>query len=238
VQINADAARSKRVSGSPVNGSFPPGFDGGVDGGGLSNVTPSTVGDTEGVIVRPPGGGFVVVPPLGGGVVVPPPGGGLVGLPLAGHALLLGLVVGKAVLAVNGTTRRLGSAESGLGVANGMARGLDDGLPSALAVATTTTFTPRATVVLSASTAIARNPGSLNFARVTQVTAHNPVGRWEKAVKRAGALRSRHRRNPRRPDPGSGRRSCMSIERARPSPVSPHRSSTRSSSHRPSQRGA
>jgi hypothetical protein len=149
--MSAEATRTNRVSGSPVNGSFPPGFDGAVDGGELSNVMPSTVGDTEELVVRPPGGG-------------------LVGLPLAGHALLLGLVVGNAVLVVNGTTKRLGCAESGLALANGMPRRLGDGLPSAFALATRTTDAPTATVALSANAVI---PGSLNCARVTQVTAHN-----------------------------------------------------------------
>ena len=109
--INAFAIRSNCVSGSPVNGSPPPLLGGVVAGGGLSNVTPSTVGETDGVTV-PPGAG-VVVPPPGGGVVVPPPGVGLVP-PLAGQALTPGLVVENAVLAGNGTTKRLGSAESAL----------------------------------------------------------------------------------------------------------------------------
>ena len=100
------------MSGSPVNGS-PPLLPGGVvAGGGLSNVTPRTVGETDGVTV--PLGAGVVVPPPEGGVVVPPPGGGLVVPPLAGQALPLALAVENAVLAGNGTTTRLGSAESAL----------------------------------------------------------------------------------------------------------------------------
>jgi len=146
-----------------VNGSFAPGFEGVVDGGGLSNVMPSTVGETDGVM-----------PPPVGGLVAPPPGGGLVGVPLAGHALLLGLVVGNSVLAVNGTTSRLGPAESRLGVADGMTRMVDDGSPSALAVATRSTDALPASPAVNANAAIVRNPGSLDLACVTQVTAHNP----------------------------------------------------------------
>ncbi len=192
-----------------MNGSGP--FLGGVTvGGGLSNVTPRTVGETDGVMVPPP----------------------------AGHALLLGLVVGNSVLSVKGTTSRLGCIESGLGLADGMAMTLDEALPSALAVATRIADAQPASAVLNASSAIVRNLGSLNLARVTQVTAHNPGRRWEEAVKRAGALRSRHCRNLRRPARASRRPSCTTIVQAPLRWVSPHRSPALLSSRRPSRRGA
>jgi hypothetical protein len=155
-----------------VNGSFPPGFDGALDGGGLSNVMPRTVGDTDGVTV-PPSAGELVPPPTGG-VVVPLPGGGVVGLTLAGHALLLELVVGKSVLAAKGTTMSVGSDGSGLGVADGTMGTLRDGLPSALALATRSMDALPARPALNANAAIAHRPdSSLEPPRMTQVIAHN-----------------------------------------------------------------
>ena len=99
-----------------MNGSLLPGFDG-VLGGGLLNVTPSTVGETDGLIV----------PVLAEGVVVPPPLGGVVVPPLAGRALLLGVVVGNPVVAVQGTTSREDTVDSGLGVVDGGMTAFDDG---------------------------------------------------------------------------------------------------------------
>jgi hypothetical protein len=93
----------------------------------LTNVTPSTDGDTDGLVVAvpltpagalvvpvplggvvaplplgglvvPPPGGGLVVPPPGGGLVVPPPGGGLVGLLFARHVLSLSDAVGNWVV--------------------------------------------------------------------------------------------------------------------------------------------
>jgi hypothetical protein len=66
--MSADAMAHNCERGKPVNGSLPFGGDEPLDGGGLTKVTPCTVGVTDGLTV-----------------VV----GGLVGLALAGHALLL-----------------------------------------------------------------------------------------------------------------------------------------------------
>lgn len=174
-----------------MNGSGP--LLGGVTvGGGLSKVTPRTVGETDDPVL-PPAGGDVVVPPAGGDVVLPP-AGGLVVL-LAGHALLLGVVVGNPVVAVKGTTSRVGSVDSGLGIADGGMTAFDDGA-SALAPATRKTDDVPARPALSVNATIVRRAGSsLKCPRVTRVNTHNPGRGCEEAVKRAGASRSRRRHN-------------------------------------------
>ena len=141
---SADAIANNWVSGTPVNGSRPFVGGSGADAGGLSNVTPSTVGVIDGRVVPPP----------------------------AGHALSVGVVVGNPVLAVSGTTKRLDSVGIGLGKGGGIMT-LADRLPSALALPTSTTDAPHARPVLTANAAIAPSSGSLDLARVTQVTAHN-----------------------------------------------------------------
>ena len=117
-----------------MNGSRPVVGGSGSDGGGLPNVTPSTVGVKD-------------------GLAVPPPTGGLDG-PLAGHTLLLGVDVGNSMLAVNGTTSRLGSGDSGLGAAAGIATSLADGMPSARAPAARITGAPHRRLVLTANAAM------------------------------------------------------------------------------------
>ena len=172
-----------------MNGSLPPGFDA-VLGGGLSNVIPSTVGETDGLMV----------PVLAVGVVVPPPSGGVVVPPLAGHALLLAVVVRNWVVAVKGTTSREDAVDSGLGIADGVMAAFDDGLASALALATRMTDAVPARLALSMNAAIVRRAGSsLKCPRVTRVITHHPGRGCEGAVKRAGASRSRRRHNPLRP---------------------------------------
>ena len=167
---SADAIANSRVSGKPVNGRPPPCF-GGLFGGGLSKVTPSTdgetVGDTEalvaptpvgGLVVPPPVGGVVVPPPVGGGLVVPPPGGGLAGLPLAGQVLLIGDVVGNAVvlsgeaatpLLAKGTMT-MPAVEAAIGKADDVAP--CGGLLAAYALATTLGAAPIASPALTVST--------------------------------------------------------------------------------------
>ena len=179
-QISAVAMANSRVSGRPVNGSPPPCF-GGVFGGGLSNVTPSTDGDTDGlvvvvpptpggplvvpvpvpvsvggVVVPPPGGGLVVPPP-GGGLVVPPPGGGLVGLLLAGHVLSLGVVVGSWVVLKGIVPLPPGNGTMTMPAVKKPLGGLDgtapadDRLPSALAFTANAIDAPTASIALKPS---------------------------------------------------------------------------------------
>jgi len=191
----AAASKHNCVRGRPVNGNGP--LLGGVTvGGGLSKVTPRTVGETDGSGL-PPAGGDVVVPPAGGDVVLPPAGGLVV--PLAGHALLLGVVVGNPVVAVKGTTSREDAVDPGLGVADGGMTAFDGGA-SALAPATRMTDAVPARLALSMSAPIVRRAGSSRKRpRVTQVNAHNPGRGCDEAVKRAGASRLRRRHNSLRP---------------------------------------
>jgi hypothetical protein len=134
-----------------------------VFGGGLSNVMPSTDGDTDGLVVLTPPtpfGGLVVPPPPpppAGDVVVPPLGDGLVGLPLAVQVLLLGDVVGNCVVRggvvatpppVNGTMTM---------PPEGVAVALDDELPAAVALATNAEGTPTVSPALNANRTI-RSP--------------------------------------------------------------------------------
>jgi hypothetical protein len=188
----------------------PPPRPGDVVGGGLSNVIPRTVGDTDGVVVPPPAGRLVVPPPAGGlvvptpagAVVVPTPAGGVVVPPpvgrlLAGQALLLGLTVENSVLAVNGTTTSVSAVEAGRGVADGVTTMVEGELASALALAAISSAdAPHARPAHTANAAIVRRLGSsLKAPRMTLVIAHNPDRGCEEAVKRAGASRSRRRHN-------------------------------------------
>jgi len=140
-----------------VNGNPPLCFGGVFDGGGLSNVTPSTVGDTDGLVSPPPAGALVV----------PPPPGGLVGPPLAGHASLLDDVVGNSVVlrGVVGTssspvkgTMTMPSVESALGAPDGVVVSLGNAWPWALALATKATDAPIASAVLNTNAANVRCP--------------------------------------------------------------------------------
>src|ERR1019366_6916004 len=124
---SADAIPNNCVSGRPVNGSLPFVGGDGADGGGLTNVTPNTVGVTEGLAVAVDpvvddglAVAVVVVVAEGLAVVV----GVLVGVGLAGHALLLGLTSAKPwnVLVGDGVTRSLsGIGGGGAGATPGLA---------------------------------------------------------------------------------------------------------------------
>lgn len=242
--VSALAASTSRVSGRPVKGSLPPGFAG-VLGGGLSKVIPSTVGETDGVavppaawlVVLPPAGGVVVLPPAGG-VVVAPPAGGVVVPPLAGHALMLAVVVPNWVVAGSGTTTRPAYVASGLRVGVSMTTLLDDGLPSALALATKTAEAPQASTELQAAAAtVRRTVCTLKCPRITLVTTQNPRRGCEEAVKRAGASRSRRRQNLLRPGGRTCRREWAALRRASLRRIR-DRSSEQLSSRRPSQPAA
>ena len=116
----------------------------------------------------------------------------------------------NAVAGASGTTRRLGSAESPVGVTDGVTATLADGLAAALALATRVSDAPLASPALNANATIDTSP---NRPRMTQVTTHNRGRGCENAVKRAGASRSRRRRNPLRPRGAACHRSCSGIGR-------------------------
>jgi hypothetical protein len=85
--ISAEPITTDWTSGRPVNGSRPPGLlPVGVVGGGVSKVTPSTVGSTDGLDVGP--------------------------LPPAGHAGLLGLVVANTCALASGIVSSVGVTDA------------------------------------------------------------------------------------------------------------------------------
>jgi len=160
--MSAKARRSRCVNGKPVHGRPPARLGGVLDGGGLLNVTPSTVGDIDGLLVPPDD----VVPPPGGGAAVPPP---------AGHALLLDDVVGNSVvlrgvsarslLPVRGTVT-MPSVGPARGVPGGEAVTFGDGRPAALeAISASPAHNAKA---------LARSRGSLKWPHITDATTHNP----------------------------------------------------------------
>jgi hypothetical protein len=114
----------------------------------LTKVMPSTVGDTDGVV-------------LGADDVVPPPGGGLVGLPLAGHALLLGDVVGNCVVLSGAVatppakgTMTMPSVATAAGQLDCLVLAFGEGLASASALIAKAVDAPIAIPALNVNTAI------------------------------------------------------------------------------------